>query len=233
MSQAGKPKKKKEKPRLKEPIEGTDWIKVTTTEDNVFYSHRETKEARWDMPEEVKAKLAAAEEAKEEEAEESGEEEIPVQEEEESEETRRIREELDRERGVKRPSDGHGEGKRKKPRVVSEIEELEKDEEWQKSVAEEMAKEAEREEQGGTPEKEEKSPVPALGEYSSEESRALFKVRFRHSSFHGNATDIAAGNALRKRHITACSLGRRVTEIYQGSSIYTYVGLSCPVAVPF
>jgi transcription elongation regulator 1 len=201
-AQALQPKRKKEKPRTKEPIEGTNWIKVTTTEDNVFYSHKETKESRWDMPEEVKANLAEREaEAKaqqvqrdaqtnakatgeEEEGaeEESDDEPIPEHEEEESPEMKRIREELDRERGVKRPPSSKGEGKRKKARVVSEIEELENDEDWQKSVAEEMAKEAERENQQGSPAAEKsKSPAPALGEYSSDESKALFKVSFNYS----------------------------------------------------
>jgi transcription elongation regulator 1 len=224
-AQALQPKKKKEKPRSKEPIEGTNWIKVTTTEDNVFYSHKETKEARWEVPEEVKAKLAEREaeikaKAKGKE-EEEGEEEVPEhEEEEESAETQRIREELDRERGVKRAPPAGGEGKRKRPRVVSEIEELEKDEEWQKSVAEEMAKEAERrEEQEGSPAAADKSksPAPAPGDYSSDESKALFKVGFlvAPSLIVGVHSDIAAGHALRERHIADGSLGLRAAKVHQ------------------
>lgn len=43
-------KKKKEKPLSKTPIPGTDWLRVKTTEGNIFYSHRVTKESLWTVP---------------------------------------------------------------------------------------------------------------------------------------------------------------------------------------
>ncbi|KAG6810417.1 hypothetical protein H0H92_011956, partial [Tricholoma furcatifolium] len=48
------PPKKKEKPLVKTPIPGTDWLRVRTTEGNIFYSHQVTKESRWTIPEEIK-----------------------------------------------------------------------------------------------------------------------------------------------------------------------------------
>ncbi|KAH9482626.1 Transcription elongation regulator 1 [Psilocybe cubensis] len=55
------PKKasKKEKPLLKTPIPGTDWLKVTTTEGNIFYSHKVRKESVWVVPDELKPALDA------------------------------------------------------------------------------------------------------------------------------------------------------------------------------
>ncbi|KIP08319.1 hypothetical protein PHLGIDRAFT_18947 [Phlebiopsis gigantea 11061_1 CR5-6] len=46
--------KKKEKPRVKTPIPGTDWIRVETTEGNIFYSHKVEKRSVWTVPEEIK-----------------------------------------------------------------------------------------------------------------------------------------------------------------------------------
>jgi hypothetical protein len=55
------PPKKKEKPLVKTPIPGTDWIRVKTTEGNVFYSHKIKKESIWTVPEEVKDAVEALE----------------------------------------------------------------------------------------------------------------------------------------------------------------------------
>lgn len=46
--------KKKEKPKIKKPIPGTSWLKVTTTEDNVFYTNTDTKLSVWTVPDEIK-----------------------------------------------------------------------------------------------------------------------------------------------------------------------------------
>ncbi|KAF5370090.1 hypothetical protein D9758_001067 [Tetrapyrgos nigripes] len=51
-SQRSKPKK--EKPLTKTQIPGTDWIRVKTTEGNVFYSHKVKKQSVWTVPEEIK-----------------------------------------------------------------------------------------------------------------------------------------------------------------------------------
>ncbi|KAN0097613.1 Hsp90 domain containing protein [Tylopilus felleus] len=57
------PKKKKEKPLVKKPIPGTEWLRVTTTEGNIFYTHKGRKESVWVVPEEVKDALLELERA--------------------------------------------------------------------------------------------------------------------------------------------------------------------------
>ncbi|MBW0549587.1 hypothetical protein O181_089302 [Austropuccinia psidii MF-1] len=54
--------KRKEKPKIKEPIPETDWMKVTTTEGNVFYTNLETKVSSWTVPDEIKAQVQCYEE---------------------------------------------------------------------------------------------------------------------------------------------------------------------------
>lgn len=46
--------KKKEKPLLKTRIPGTDWLRVKTTEGNIFYSHKIKKESVWTVPDEIR-----------------------------------------------------------------------------------------------------------------------------------------------------------------------------------
>ncbi|KAF8559124.1 HSP90-domain-containing protein [Imleria badia] len=57
------PKKKKEKPLVKKPIPGTEWLQVTTTEGNTFYTHKGRKESVWVVPEEIKEALEELERA--------------------------------------------------------------------------------------------------------------------------------------------------------------------------
>lgn len=57
------PKKKKEKPLVKKPIPGTEWLRVMTTEGNTFYTHRGRKESVWVAPEEIKEALLELERA--------------------------------------------------------------------------------------------------------------------------------------------------------------------------
>lgn len=47
-------KKKKEKPKDKTPIPGTSWIRVKTSEGNVFFMDKETKRSEWVVPDEIK-----------------------------------------------------------------------------------------------------------------------------------------------------------------------------------
>ena len=56
------PEKKKEKPKTKTPIPGTEWLRVTTTEGNVFYTHKVEKRSVWTVPEEIADAVAALEE---------------------------------------------------------------------------------------------------------------------------------------------------------------------------
>ncbi|KAG2077431.1 HSP90-domain-containing protein [Suillus decipiens] len=55
------PPKKKDKPLVKTPIPGTEWIRVKTTEGNVFYSHKAKKQSVWTVPEEIKDAVEAFE----------------------------------------------------------------------------------------------------------------------------------------------------------------------------
>ncbi|WAR59054.1 hypothetical protein PtB15_10B396 [Puccinia triticina] len=63
--------KKKEKPKTKEPIPETAWMKVTTTAGNVFYTNVENKTSSWTVPEEIKEQLKIYEEAEARKAEET------------------------------------------------------------------------------------------------------------------------------------------------------------------
>ncbi|CAK5262727.1 unnamed protein product [Mycena citricolor] len=56
-------KKKKEKPLVKTPIPGTDWIRVQTTEGNTFYSHKIDKKSVWVVPDEIRAAVQAMDDA--------------------------------------------------------------------------------------------------------------------------------------------------------------------------
>ncbi|KAH9815375.1 hypothetical protein DFH28DRAFT_967705 [Melampsora americana] len=49
-----KKEKKKEKAKIKKPIPGTSWMKVTTTDQNTFYTNTETKTSVWTVPDEIK-----------------------------------------------------------------------------------------------------------------------------------------------------------------------------------
>ncbi|CCL99417.1 uncharacterized protein FIBRA_01435 [Fibroporia radiculosa] len=54
-------KKKKEKPLVKTPVPGTDWMRVVTTEGNTFYTHKVKKESVWTVPEEIRDAVATLE----------------------------------------------------------------------------------------------------------------------------------------------------------------------------
>src|ERR1700709_318026 len=59
------PPKKKDKPLLKTPIPGTEWLRVKTTEGNIFYSHKVKKQSLWTVPDEIKDVVEAFERAEE------------------------------------------------------------------------------------------------------------------------------------------------------------------------
>lgn len=47
--------KRKEKPLVKTPIPGTEWLRVITSEGNTFYFHKLRKESVWAIPEEIRS----------------------------------------------------------------------------------------------------------------------------------------------------------------------------------
>ena len=65
------PPKKKEKPKVKTPIPGTEWLRVTTTEGNIFYTHTVKKHSVWTVPEEIKDAVEALEKDEQEKAEQA------------------------------------------------------------------------------------------------------------------------------------------------------------------
>ena len=60
-SHASHPLRNKERPLVKTPIPGTDWLRVRTTEGNTFYSHKIRKESVWTVPEEIESDVKAFE----------------------------------------------------------------------------------------------------------------------------------------------------------------------------
>lgn len=61
VAEAGR--KKKERPLIKTPIPGTEWLRVKTTEGNTFYTHKGRKESHWVVPEEIRDAVEALEHA--------------------------------------------------------------------------------------------------------------------------------------------------------------------------
>lgn len=154
-----KEKKKKERPLAKTPVPGTPWLRVKTTEGNIFWTHKERKESVWEVPEEIKE--LAEEMGRDEKEKEAREAEAGVQQTLEeharvSDETKRKeREEV--ERVMEEVKDAVAAGKRKavataegdmwsahkKSRVEEEPDEP--DEGWQREIADEMVAEGEGE----------------------------------------------------------------------------------------
>ncbi|KAF8974761.1 Hsp90 protein-domain-containing protein [Flammula alnicola] len=177
--------KEKEKPLLKTPIPGTDWLRVTTTEGNVFYSHKVRKESVWVVPEELKPALEALQ----------------------AQELQRA------EAAVAAPQPqpkSPGNGKRKaedvvpvdeviiskKTKVEDESDEEadddeEEDEEWQREAAQQLAAEAEEEQRRAQEREKEaeleaqrtreviEAAIPQRVDLSIEEGKALFKTLLR------------------------------------------------------
>ncbi|KLO09674.1 hypothetical protein SCHPADRAFT_879154 [Schizopora paradoxa] len=190
-------KQKKEKPKVKTPISGTPWLRVTTTVGNVFYTNTEKKESVWTVPEEIKDAVEVLE------AKETATGVTRVD--------REAKKEIERvKREVKRKLD---EGpvpldevdiSQKRAKVEEEDEEGEDDddeeeeeeEEWQREAAAQLAAEAEEEERrkreeeedAKRKEKEEQEEfqrkakalnMPARVDLSVDEAKALFKTLLR------------------------------------------------------
>lgn len=195
-------KKKKEKPLVKTPIPGTQWIRVKTTEGNVFYTHKERKESFWSVPDEIKAEVKQLEkdeelvkEREQVEAREAEERKARQAEEEEQQEIARLKAEV--EESVKRKAvDQHLETPlAKKPRIEEvtdedDEEDESEEEEWQNEAAAQLAAEAEEERKRKEEEakrleaeaeaqkiaEEGRLNMPEKVNLSPDEAKALFKV---------------------------------------------------------
>jgi hypothetical protein len=200
---------KKEKPKLKTPIPGTDWLKVTTNQGNVFYTNKAKKESVWIVPDDIKEAVQLLEKQEEDDRARTG---SGTQEEaqrgadaEQEREIERVRMEV--QEVVKRkvedisPLDEIVISKR--PRVGEQVEgdtgevegtedeEESEEEDWQKEAAAQLAKEAEEEERKQQEEAEKAEdarkakestphlPIPDRVDLSIEEGKALFKVCFQ------------------------------------------------------
>jgi len=175
-SMSTQPVKTKEKPLFKTPIPGTDWLRVVTTDGNIFYSHKVKKESVWDIPEELKTALEALQ-GQERQHEEHFVSTPPI---------------------VKSPQVGKRKADaqhfeelalNKKARVEEgsseEEEDEEEDEDWQREAVKQLAAEAE-EERIRTLEREKEAvieaqhireqAIPQRMDLSIEEGKALFKV---------------------------------------------------------
>jgi hypothetical protein len=190
---------KKEKPKLKTPIPGTDWLRVTTNQGNVFYTNKAKKQSVWTLPDEIKDAVELLNKQEEEDKSQAG---MQAQEKtrrdadaEQEREIERVRMEV--QEVVKRKAEDISPSNEivisKKPRVEDEAESTDDDEEseeedWQREAAAQLAKEAEEEERRQQEEIEKakeaqkaKESVPQLSipdrvDLSIEEGKALFKV---------------------------------------------------------
>lgn len=222
-------KKKKEKPLVKTPIPGTDWLRVKTTEGNIFYSHKIKKESIWHVPDEIKAEVEALEKQEREAAVSSD-----------------VSREIDR---VKSEVADAVKRKAEEPIPVDEVvvtkkaktnnaedesdESEEEEEEWEQEAAAQLAAEAEEEKQRVEEEtkrlKDEEEAenqrllaaqltMPKRVDLSVEEAKALFKASIRYlncSSIFHIALDTTQGEGYK----SATSLGRRSTKIRVRSSV--------------
>jgi len=166
-------KQKPEKPLLKTHIPGTDWLRITTTERNIFYFHRISKKSTWVVSDELKAVLDAFEvEEKVDEQTTAG----------KSKSKRKADEPTPAGKAVKK-------AKLYEPQVSEEETSDEEEEEWRSKAAEQLAAEAEdfrklKEEEQKKQELQEAQRafaaseivMPRTVDLSVEESKALFKV---------------------------------------------------------
>jgi hypothetical protein len=153
----------KEKPKTKTPIPGTDWLRVTTNQGNVFYTNKAKKESVWTIPDEIKDAVELLNKQEEDdkirEGKQAQETRMDMNAEQERE-IERVRMEL--QEVVKRKAEDISQLDEivisKKPRVEDQVgdkveeaddtddSEESEEEDWQREAAAQLAKEAEEEE---------------------------------------------------------------------------------------
>ncbi|KAI0268205.1 Hsp90 protein-domain-containing protein [Gloeopeniophorella convolvens] len=194
---------KKEKPKIKTPIPGTDWLRVETNEGNVFYTNKTQKKSVWIVPDEIQEAVELLEKQEGENRaradQEAQERSLKDAEAEREREIERVRSEV--QEAVKRKAEEDLPLDEiivsKKPRVEDQEEDEDEDEdeseeeEWQKEAAAQLAKEAEeekkRQEEEAAQEEEARKakenaprvPVPDRVDLSIEEGKALFTTLLR------------------------------------------------------
>lgn len=174
--------KKKEKPLVKTPIPGTEWLRIITTEGNTFYSHKVRKESVWVIPEEIRSAVEGLQ------IEERRQQDIANS---KSEEPTQGTISVNSKRKAEIPLAGDEDVATKRAKVEDDDEEEEtsEDEDWQRQAAEQLAAEAEEErkrvEAETAKERELEAQrtraaaeiiMPQRVDLSIEEGKALFKV---------------------------------------------------------
>ena len=167
--------KKKEKPLVKTPIPGTEWLRVITSEGNTFYFHKVRKESVWAIPEEIRSAVEG------------------LQTEERREQPTQDSISVNSKRKAEIPLVGDETVVNKRAKIDDDDgdndEETSEDRDWQRQAAEQLATEAEEERKRveAEMEKEKEEEVqrvraaaeiimPQKVDLSIEEGKALFKV---------------------------------------------------------
>jgi transcription elongation regulator 1 len=197
---------KKDKPLLKTPIPGTDWIRVKTTQGNTFYSNKATKASLWTTPDNIRDAVRELEEA--EAAEAAATERARTQATVDAE-VARIKGELQEAVTKRKAGDLPASEVKaaKKPKVASaeaddddDDSEEGEEEEWQKEAIAQLAAEAEAEKQRQEEERTRKEQeakrakdeledkarklgIPSRSDLSVDEAKAFFRVRPHAVSF--------------------------------------------------
>ncbi|KAI0824787.1 hypothetical protein BC628DRAFT_1377732 [Trametes gibbosa] len=154
-------KAKKEKPVVKTPIPGTEWLRVITNEGNTFYTHTGRKQSVWTVPEELKEAVEQLEREEALQKAKAAEDAVRRAEEERAREVERIQSEV---RGMvkkrkveeavpvdeivvskKAKVDGEAVEDEDMSGEDEDEDEESEEEEWQKEAAVQLAKEAEEE----------------------------------------------------------------------------------------
>jgi heat shock protein 90kDa beta len=200
--QAPQPAKKKEKPLIKTPIPGTDWLRVKTTEGNIFYSNKSKKESVWTIPPEISDAVAVWEQSEREYEEMEAKAKEKEKDDEAEREIQRIKSEVQAMAKRKAedvvPVEEFVNVKRARTDDEAESdegmdgEEESEEEEWQRDAAAQLAAEAEEEKKREEEEKKRMKDeaeaesrkakealqlnIPAKVDLSLDEAKALFKV---------------------------------------------------------
>ena len=174
--------KKKEKPLVKTPIPGTEWLRVITSEGNIFYSHKIRKESVWAIPEEIRSAVEGLQ-TEERRQQLTQEDTISVNSKRKAEILLDSDETLVNKRAKVKDDDEEDDDDGDNDKDISE------DEDWQRQAAEQLATEAEEERKRVEAEMEKEKEVevqrvrvaaeiimPQKVDLSIEEGKALFKV---------------------------------------------------------
>ncbi|KAI0650305.1 hypothetical protein C8Q79DRAFT_902891 [Trametes meyenii] len=167
------PKKpKKERPLVKTPIPGTEWLRVITNEGNTFYTHTGRKQSVWTVPDEIKEAVEQLEREEALKKAKEADEAARRAEEEKNREVERIQKEVQGAVGKRKATevvpvdeivvskkakvDGGTEDEDMGGEDDEDDDESDEEEEWQREAAAQLEKEAEEERQRQEEEKKRK-----------------------------------------------------------------------------